>query len=466
MTDPVRLRLDCKGGAVAADLEYSARIPLNPHRTEDYEVPDAPGADQPGPDAQTMDAARLDALNMDVLWLHLIKRRMDRVRFLVRGPRHVLRMIKYRRQEGKERQAWILAVTPLLRPGLELHLDDPEAEHPSSVLQSAGSGVLKLGPSETFAVQRMDGQRSFQDIYMEHIDELGLVSPDALARLYESLESMGMLADGAGGTGSRLARLARKAFNPDISIPRADAVVTAVHAWARPLLGRPGALLLLAAGLSGLVPALLGMSRFREVTAGLEAAFLAQPWLVVPLYVMVMVHAMLHELGHGVTCKHFGGRVPRLGIMFYLATFIFYCDTTAAWNFQDKRRRLLVSLGGPMVSLAVLSAGLWTALALAGTGSPWESTVVAFCLLAAFGLAMNFNPFIKMDAYYMLVDLTGIPNLRTRSFRHLETRLLSRLGLSPAGPRRSRPGSGASSGGTGSSEPWALGCSWPCPWPG
>ncbi|MBI4797596.1 MAG: hypothetical protein HY794_02430 [Desulfarculus sp.] len=39
---------------------------------------------------------------------------------------------------------------------------------------------------------------------------------------------------------------------------------------------------------------------------------------------------------------------------------------------------------------------------------------------------MNFNPFIRMDAYYMLMDLTGIGNLREKSFRFLGRRLLGK----------------------------------------
>jgi putative peptide zinc metalloprotease protein len=42
---------------------------------------------------------------------------------------------------------------------------------------------------------------------------------------------------------------------------------------------------------------------------------------------------------------------------------------------------------------------------------------------------MNFNPFIKMDAYYMLMDWTEIPNLRERSFRFLNRKLLGWLGF-------------------------------------
>jgi putative peptide zinc metalloprotease protein len=416
--EAVTLQLDCKGGTVVIDITYSADIPLNPHETEDYEVPD--------------EETSLDSIDMRTLWLHMIKRRMDRVRFMVQGPQHTLRLIKYRRDAGREKQAWVMTIRPELRKGVELHLGDAVDGHPASTLQGIGKGVLLLDPSQTFFVQNMDGKKSFHELYMEHLDVLGLTSPAMLAMLYERLEGMGMLAGPEEEKAGRLSRIVKAVVSPNVSIPNADAVVTAMHRLARPLCTPWGLALLAAAGLSGLVPVARHHERFVEVVAGLEAAVTTLPQLLPALYVLMLAHIALHELGHGVACKHFGGRVPRLGVMFYLASFIFYCDTSAAWSFPQKRQRVLVSLSGGVVSFAVLGAGLWCAGAWAGTGAWPEYALVAFSLLTMAGLAMNCNPFIKMDAYYILVDQTGIPNLRERSFRFLERNTLGWLGLGNA----------------------------------
>ena len=419
VSDPISLRLDFKGEAVIVDLAYSNRIPLNPHQTEDYEVPDGEA-----------DLDDLDDLNMDTLWLHMIKRRMDRVHFSVKGSRHVLRMIKYRRDAGKEKQAWVMAIRPKLRKGLVLHLDELNVETPSSLLQFTGKGVLKLGPSETYIVRNMDGEKSFHDLYMAHIDTLGLISPNMLAGLYEQLERMGMLADSEGAMKeNRLTRIAKRCFNPDFSISKADALVETVHRHCSFFFNSLGLSILLAIGVSGVLPLWKHLERFREVVVGLEDRFVAEPVLLLPLYFLILLHVVLHELGHGVTCKHYGGKIPRMGIMFYLASFIFYCDTTAAWNFPEKRHRILVSLSGPIISFAIFGMGLWAAGHYAGTDSPWEPVFVCFSLFNFFGLVMNLNPFIKMDAYYMLLDYTGIVNLRHRSFKFMERKTLGWLGM-------------------------------------
>ncbi|MDP2846657.1 MAG: hypothetical protein Q8O35_00535 [Humidesulfovibrio sp.] len=416
ISDPVDLLLDYKGGTIVIDIEYNSRIPLNPLETGEYEVPDAESG--------------LDDLDMDTLWLHMIKQRMDRVRFKVNGSRHILRMVKYHRDKGKEKQAWVMGIKPELRKGLLLHLADSDTEHPSSTLQATGVGVLRLGPSETFIIQNMDGKTSFHDLYMAHIDALGLTSPDMLAGLYERLEAMGMLVTpDQEAKNSRFRKIIRKFINPDISIPNADGVVAAVHQKTRFLYSSFGLGVLLTIGLSGIIPYLEHHSQFMHSIKSLEETFLSTPLLILPVYLLTLIHVSLHELGHGVTCKHYGGNVPRLGVMFYLGSFIFYCDTTAAWNFPAKRHRLLVSLGGPIISFAILGAGLWAAGYYAGTGSIWESVFVAFSLINLFGLIMNFNPFIKMDAYYMLLDYTGIPNLRERSFKFLERKAFGWIGV-------------------------------------
>lgn len=416
ISDPIHLSLDYRGDTIVVDIAYNARIPLNPHKTGEYEIPDA--------------STDLESLDADSLWLHMIKRRMDRVRFNVQGSRHILRMVKYRRDEGKEKQAWVMAIRPELRKGIILHLDESGGEHPSSTLQLPGSGVLRLGPSETFLVRNMDGKTSFHALYMAHIDALGLTSPDMLARFYEQLEAMGMLAVAEDSAPpSRFRMLMRKLLNPDFSIPNADGMVAAVHRRTGFLFSPLGLGALLAIGLSGVVPFAMHHARFMDGIGNLEDTFLSQPLLVLPVYALILFHAALHELGHGVACKHYGGNVPRLGIMFYLGSFIFYCDTTAAWNFHNKWRRILVSLGGPIVSFAIFGVGLWAAGHYAGTGSIWEPVLLAFSLINFFGLVMNFNPFIKMDAYYMLLDYTGIPNLRERSFRFLERKTLGWLGF-------------------------------------
>jgi putative peptide zinc metalloprotease protein len=411
IVEACRVDLAAGDGAVTVDIAYNGKIPLNPLATEDYEVPDA-GCDP-------------DCVKADALWLHLIKRRMDKVFFRVEGSRHVLSLVKYRRQEGREGEVWVLRRCPKLSAHARLDIHEAEDGRVRGLVYNPTTGVaLRLGPSELFIVRRLDGVASLYDIYLEHIDALGLISPGALASLYENLECHGLLQTEAGA--ARRPSLLRRLVNPNFSIPNADAVIDVLYRRLGFLVGPLGAGILVALGLSGFYP-LLAEARSPLSIAGLEAFYLDHPLALVILYGMMLGTVAVHELAHGLVCKHYGGRVHRLGVMFYLGMFVFYCDTTSAYTFPRTSQKLLVSLAGPLTSLAFLALGLWMARGLAGTGSQAEYLWVSFNVLCLFGLVMDANPCIKMDGYYMLMDWLGLPNLRERSFAYLRKRLLGRF---------------------------------------
>jgi putative peptide zinc metalloprotease protein len=106
-----------------------------------------------------------------------------------------------------------------------------------------------------------------------------------------------------------------------------------------------------------------------------------------------------------------------------MAMFIFFCDTTSAWTFPKKSQRVWVSLAGPLVSWAFFGVTAWCAGVTAATASPWAVLWILLTVMNGFGLAMNFNPLIRMDAYYMLIDWTGIPNLQKKAFDEIRTRM-------------------------------------------
>jgi putative peptide zinc metalloprotease protein len=415
LEQPFELVLDFSAEAAEVAIAYDGKIPLNPHLSEPYEVPTV--------------SSDPEDVNLDTLWLHLIKHRMDRVFFEVKGPVHLLRLIKYRREEGEEKRLWFLGMAPALRPGLNVQYTGPQDKPDAVLLQDFQSGkVFRFGPTEALAVRLMDGRRTLYDIYLQHVEEVGPISPHRLGVLYEALESAGMLASPADQAGQAKTRpWLQRLTNPTYSIPHADAVVETVHGWVKPLVSPLGTMLLLAVGFSGAIPLWQGYARLgQEGLPSLEDLLLLHPLSLLAIYALQMAMVACHELAHGVTCKHFGGRVPRMGMMLYLATFIFFCDTTSAWNFPSKTQRLLVSLAGPLVTFALLGACLWATGHFLGTRSFWEPVFLLSSLLFFFGLVMNFNPFIRMDAYYMLMDLTGISNLREKSFRFLGRKLLRR----------------------------------------
>lgn len=409
---PFEVGLAFRNEAVSVQILYEASLPLNPHQEADYEVPDGEGAD-----------------DLAGLWLHLIKRVMDRVFFRIAGNRAALVMMKYHRAETERRKSWVMGLKPRLRPGITIERAADAAA--GGILHDLeGDNVLKLSRSDLFLIERIDGARTLHEIYLDHAVEIGPTSPEHIKRIYETLEAAGML---AGDTARRSGRRSRwqRWLSPTLSIPRPDAAVTWMHDRVRFLFHPPAVALLLAVGFSGFIPLARGWSGIAPVLGSLPARLAAAPLLVVAIYFISLVCVALHELAHGVACKHFGGRVRQLGIMWYLAMFIFFCDTTAAWNFPKKSQRIWVSLAGPLVTWALWGLANWCLGAATGDAA---TILAALFLINTFALVMNFNPLLRMDAYYILMDWLDLPNLQTRAFAWLRWHLYERF-LPGAKPR-------------------------------
>lgn len=294
--------------------------------------------------------------------------------------------------------------------------------------------MLKLSPSDTFILSRLDGKNALEEIYLEHSVEVGPISPLHVQRLYETLEAAGMF---EGATESRKQRWLRW-LSPTFSIPRPDAAVSWVHQRTRFLFNPIGMAALVLTGLSGLIPLFMNWDAVVDVVLRIDVLMIQSPLMIAIAYPLMIGQVALHELAHGAMCKHFGGRIRKLGIMWYMAMFIFFCDTTSAWTFPKKSQRIWVPLAGPLVSWAFFGVTAWCAGLTVAAASPWAALWLALTFMNAFGLVMNFNPLVRMDAYYILVDWTDIPNLQKKSFDYLKARISGWI-KKPQSPAGSAP---------------------------
>lgn len=141
------------------------------------------------------------------------------------------------------------------------------------------------------------------------------------------------------------------------------------------------------------------------------------------IWVTVSVIVMVHELGHGLACKYFGGEVREMGFCLVYFQPCLYTDVSDSYLFAEKGRRLWVMLAGSFIQafIGALAAFAWCLLP--GTGLVKD---VCFVIVATsgIGLLFNFNPLLKFDGYYLLCDLLELPNLRGKSFAYLGQRLI------------------------------------------
>lgn len=124
----------------------------------------------------------------------------------------------------------------------------------------------------------------------------------------------------------------------------------------------------------------------------------------------------IHELAHGIMCKHHGGDVHTFGIMLMVFAPLPYVDATSSWGFREKSRRIAVSGAGMYAELfvAAIATFIW---AETGRGTINGVAYNVMVIASVTTVLFNINPLLKFDGYYILSDLAGLVNLQQRSNR-------------------------------------------------
>jgi putative peptide zinc metalloprotease protein len=151
----------------------------------------------------------------------------------------------------------------------------------------------------------------------------------------------------------------------------------------------------------------------------------------------------IHEFGHGLTCKHYGGDVHQMGFLLIYFTPAFFTDTTDILLFRRGAPRQWVIFAGIWIELVIcgVAALIWH---FTPPGSLTNDFFYKMMLLSGIqGALLNLNPLIKADGYYALSQFLDIDNLREDSFVFLrvwaQKYLLRRdVDLPPASRRQRR----------------------------
>lgn len=121
-----------------------------------------------------------------------------------------------------------------------------------------------------------------------------------------------------------------------------------------------------------------------------------------------------HEFGHFLACHYFGARCKEVGLMLLFFTPCLYCNVTDSWKLPSKWPRIAISLAGIYFELivSVLAALCWLNLT-EGFGKSLAGLILIACTLNT--IAMNGNPLLRYDGYYVLSDFWEVPNLSSQS---------------------------------------------------
>ena len=134
---------------------------------------------------------------------------------------------------------------------------------------------------------------------------------------------------------------------------------------------------------------------------------ISQPLVFLLVMACVIVSAALHEMGHAAACRYGGAQPGRMGAGIYVAWPAFYTDVTDAYRL-DRRGRLRTDLGGVYFNALTV---LITAAVFAWTR---YEPLLLVCFLLQMQIVQQLLPLLRLDGYYVLSDLVGVPDLFKR----------------------------------------------------
>ena len=136
-----------------------------------------------------------------------------------------------------------------------------------------------------------------------------------------------------------------------------------------------------------------------------------------------IIMKILHEISHGVFCRHFGAGVREIGVFWILFFPVSYVDATSSLALASKWRRIMVALAGIYMDLfvAACAAVVWASSDAGIIQTIAHQATIAGTVVSLF---FNANPLMRFDGYYVLSELLDIPNLATRG-----RQWIARLGI-------------------------------------
>ncbi len=176
----------------------------------------------------------------------------------------------------------------------------------------------------------------------------------------------------------------------------------------------------IALALSALSLVMVQFELFRSRLPDFHSFFAAKNWLWLGL--TLAITKVLHEFGHGLSCKHFGGECHEIGIMFLVLTPCLYCNVSDSWMLPNRWHRAAIGAAGMYVELVL--ASIATFIWWFTDPGPLNYVCLNVMFISSVSTVMfNANPLLRYDGYYILSDVLEIPNLRQKASTILSRKL-------------------------------------------
>ncbi len=312
---------------------------------------------------------------------------------------------------------------PKLKKNLEISEQDLAGIRAYIVKDPSTGKFFKFRDKEYYIATLFDGVTSFEEITAKFKEKFNIELPaEQVEQFANQMKAMGLLI-GSGESEmpvplkpkrsiwGRLLFIKVKAFDP-------HRLIESSYKYVRPFYTRT-AIYVYAA--MAIIAAMLTLTNIESLKTQAETFFVAE---IIPLiWITIFIVTLIHELSHTYACRINGGKVTDMGFLLLYFQPCFYSNVSDAYMFPDKRKRIEVTIAGIISQIAVwaLATFVWRVTSQDNWINSMAFIIIALSLIA---ITFNFNPLLKLDGYYFLVDYWDIPNLRQKAFLYIRQKIL------------------------------------------
>jgi putative peptide zinc metalloprotease protein len=294
---------------------------------------------------------------------------------------------------------------PALAPGIRLagQMHESAFQDPPWLLERQGAGYVQVTELLYRIAELCDGTRDFDELARAVSKKTGRgVSADNVKQLVRAqLVMKGLVQTGDGQVVQTPSARSLLAINMRQRMIGSEALEPAARALEL-LFWPPILLTVLAAAL--LTQAWLYF--VHGVARGAHDVLYAPGLLFVALLVTV-VSAGFHELGHAAALRYGGGRAKGMGFGVYLIYPAFYTDVSDNYRL-GRWGRVRTDLGGVYFNLVFILGVMGIYLLTR------HEFLLMIIVLLNLEIVRQLQPLVRLDGYWIIADLTGVPDFLSR----------------------------------------------------
>jgi len=294
------------------------------------------------------------------------------------------------------------------------------------VKDPAGLKYFRLQQEQYHVLNLLNGERSLEQLREEMLRIMPTVRLQLsdIQHLITDLHEKGLVASNRSGQGASLIKKQRdekkkKFFNTlksllYLRLPGWDPETTlnVIYPFFRWMFSPFGVFLWVAVVVTSWAMLAVQFDLFRSELPKFQQ-FFGWPNLLY-LWITLSASKIIHEFGHGLSCKHFGGECHEMGVMLLVFSPCLYCDVSDSWMLRSKWPRIMIGAAGMYIEI-MLSAFAIFIWRYTDQGLLHNLALNIFFVTTITTVIFNANPLMRFDGYYMMSDFLEIPNLRPKA---------------------------------------------------